>query len=200
MSFKIRVSYSECISPSFSIFVIRSFFPLWAISIQGPSLVSKVALYISPICSSIIKSISNGAEKKTLYFSSHAIQVCIAVIADTFQPAIPSNSASVRIPLSVVLSSTFLSYPFAMSCLSTYWIRPQPPPSRSRSKSSNVIYGISKSFSNLQKWLTCRPPSGTIDIPLTSVFPCMASQYFGRIISSLSPSPRITSFAKYSSG
>ena len=26
------------------------------------------------------------------------------------------------------------------------------------------------------------------------------AQYFGRIISSLSPSPRITSFAKYSSG
>lgn len=39
MSFKIRVSYSECISPSFSIFVIRSFFPLWAISIQGPAYV-----------------------------------------------------------------------------------------------------------------------------------------------------------------
>ena len=178
---------------------MRSFFPFWAISIRGPSLVSKVALYISPICSSIIKSISSGAEKKTLYCSSRFCHPCITGTADSSQSDISPNSVLVRIP-SAVLSSTFLSYPFAMSCSSTYLIRPQPPPSRSRSKSSNVICGISKSFSSLQKWLTCRPPSGTIDIPLTSVLPFIASQYFGRIISSLSPSPKITSFAKYSSG
>ena len=134
--------------------------------------------------------------KENIIFSSHAIQVCIVVVSDTSRSDIPSSWESVRIPLAV-LSNTFLSCPFAMSCSSTYLIRPQPPPSRSRSKSSNVICGISKSFSSLQKWLTCRPPSGTIDIPLTSVLPFIASQYFGRIISSLSPSPKISSFAKY---
>ena len=109
MSFKIRVSYSECISPSFSIFVIRSFFPLWAISIQGPSLVSKVALYVSPICSSIIKSISNGAEKKTLYFSSQ----CYPSLHCCYSRYIPARHSfelehQLESRLSVVLSSTFL--------------------------------------------------------------------------------------------
>jgi len=121
-----------------------------------------------------MKSISKGAEKNTPYLRSHIINlfinsISLGVICHRCISSSWSFVNSILLPSSnSILSNSSLETPTSISCFNTYLIRPQSPPFLSLSRSRIVYYGISSCFSSRQKWLTCRPPKGTIDRKLLS--------------------------------